>query len=565
MKKLLVSLIIGLFACASFALAYDDVPPDSPYFYAVEYLRMNDVFPEQRLFKPDTLITKSDFIRYLVKLNNPEFKAEGKIKLPFKDTNDNSTYAPYFDEAIKLGILDKRDEKAEPYKKLDLMEALRLLFHSQSIPIPTRYVYSEMPYKDLKNNKAAIPLVMRAMEFDLITPQKLDYVGIYRRISKAEAARMIYKMDLVNLKSPSSDSDATGLDIFDLPLQKIISTYQLIQSNFVDRDKLDSDAIADKAMRAMTETLDDPYSAYLNPKENQAFSDDLDGQIEGIGAYLAVEEETGKITIVSPMKSSPAEKAGILPGDVIKKVDDLDISGLTLYEVVNKIKGPKGTSVSLTLDRNGGAVTVNVIRDVIIIKALEYEVKNDNVMVVRLAEFNSNAASELQEVSEIVSNNPKIKGVILDLRNNPGGLLDAAIKVLGFFLPANSEAVIISYNYFNYTQATAGKGDLSSYPLIVLINKGSASASEIVAGAIKDHGKGKIIGETSFGKGTVQEVNYFLDNSSLKLTVARWLTPKGHDIQKNGITPDIEVIKGTGTMADEQMERALFEIDKMTR
>jgi len=560
MKKIIVSLLASVLLFVTLGIAYDDIPADSPYFYAIEYLRRNDVFPNQKFFKPDTLVTKADFVKYLVKLNSPEFKIGKKVHLPFKDTNDNAWYAPYFDEAVKLGILDKRDEKVEPYKKLGVIEALTLLFHSQSIPIPTRYVISDMPYKDLKNNKAAIPLIMRALEFDLIAPQKPDLVGIYRKVTKAEAARMIYKMDLVNLEGPGKKpSDLGSLDI---RLQKIISAWQLIHSNFVDRDKIDSDQIADKALRAMVEKLDDPYSAYLDPKENQAFSDDLDGQIEGIGAYLEIDEE-GNVTIVSPMRGSPAEKAGVMAGDVIKKVDDTDIAGLTLYETVNKIKGPKGTTVKLTLDRNGSTVTVTVTRDVINIKALDYEVKNDNIMVIKLSEFNSNAAGEFTEVAEITQNNPAIKGVILDLRNNPGGLLDAAVSILGNLLPTGSDAVTIEYNYFNYTQATSGLGELSKYPLVVLINKGSASASEIVAGAIKDYGTGKIIGETSFGKGTVQEVNYFVDNSSLKLTVAKWLTPKGHSIQKNGITPDIEVINGTGTTTDYQMERALSQIERM--
>ncbi len=563
MRKIIVSLLASVLLFVTLGMAYDDVPADSPYFYAVEYLRRNDVFPNQKFFKPDTLVTKADFVKYLVKLNAPKFKADKKVKLPFKDTDNNAWYAPYFDEAVQLGILDKRDEKIEPYKKLGVVEALTLLFHSQSIPIPTRYVYSEMPYKDLKNNKGAIPLVMRALEFELITPQKPDMVGIYRKVTKAEAAKMIYKMDLINLKSPGKSQEG-DISSFDPRLQKIISAWQLINSNFVDREKLDADKMADKAMGGMVETLDDPYSVYLDPKENQAFSDDLDGQIEGIGAYLET-DDAGKVTIVSPMVGSPAEKAGILAGDVIKQVDGADIAGLTLYETVGKIKGPKGTTVKLTLDRNGATVIVTVTRDVINIKALIYEVKNDNVMLIKLSEFNSNAASEFKEVSEIVQNNPAIKGVVLDLRNNPGGFLDAAVSILGNLLPTGSDAVTIAYNYFNYTQGTSGLGELSKYPLVVIINKGSASASEIVAGAIKDYGTGKIIGETSFGKGTVQEVNYFPDNSSLKLTIAKWLTPLGHSIQHNGITPDIQVIKGTGTVNDEQMERALSEIERMIK
>jgi carboxyl-terminal processing protease len=363
----------------------------------------------------------------------------------------------------------------------------------------------------------------------------------------------------------SSSSSGSDISNFDFQLQKIISTWDIIYSGFVNRDEIDKSKLSDAAIEAMVGTLNDPYSVYLNQQENAAFSDDLDGEIEGIGAYIEVSED-GKIIIVSPIKDSPAEQAGIKPGDIIKKVDDKDIAGMNLYEAVNLIKGPVGTTVKLTIERNGATQVIEVVRDKIKISSIEYEVTdNGKAMVIKIAQFGQNTLSEFQDVAEIIQNNPQIKGIIIDVRDDPGGLLDSVVRIMYFLLKPESAIVTIKYNYFSHTQYAIGNGELAGYPMVVLINKGSASASEIMAGALKDLNVATIIGETSFGKGSVQELNYFSDNSGLKLTVAKWFTPLGNSIEKNGITPDITVTNDPNTENDEQMDRALTELNKLMR
>jgi len=561
MKKFLISLLASLFLFTSysFAFEYQDVPYGDPYFYAVDYLRRNDVFKDTKFFKPEIIISKAEFIKYLVLLNSPDFTSKINVKLPYEDTDDKDWYAPYFDEALKLGIISDMDKKIEPYKKLSVIDALKLLFHSQSIPIPKVYK-GFIPYKDISRNKSIAPLIMRALEFDLIQAKSQDSVGIYRLVTRAEAAKMIYKMDLVNLTSPSKQDSSAELDS---QLQKIINSWDLIFGNYVNKDKIDKTKLTGAAIKAMADSLDDPYSAYLDQSENAAFSDDLDGEIEGIGAFIAADDK-GNVTIVSPIVGSPAEKAGILPGDVIFKVDDQEVAGMNLYEVVNMIKGPKGTTVKITVKRDGLIKEIDVIRDVVKIDALKYEtVDGGKVMLIKLYQFSQTAPEEFQSVVEIMQNNPNIKGLIIDVRDNPGGLLDAVDKIMNFLLKPESAVVNIEYNFFSYTQFSSGKGELAGFPMVVLINKGSASASEILAGALKDYDAATLIGETSFGKGSVQEVNYFIDNSSLKLTVAKWLTPLRNTIDKTGITPDIQVTDLPDTSQDEQMDRALTEINKL--
>ncbi len=560
-KAALLAVIISVTWLSASVKAYDDVPHTSEYFYAVEYLRRNDVFKETKLFKPDILISKAEFIKYLVLLNSPKFEPAERITLPFTDTSDNAWYAPYFKEAIRLGILFDQKEKVHPYQKLTILNALELLYHSRGIPIPREHV-GLIPYSDVKRNKRSQAIVMRSIELGIVSPEKPDFFGLYKRVTRAKAAHMIYKMDLVDLRDPGMSVNTTS---FDFGLQKIINTWDLIKSNYVDRDELDDSELSNKAIEALVKTLDDPYSVFFDQAENQNFNDVIDGSFEGIGAFVAVDENENVI-IVSPIQGSPAEKAGVQAGDIIMKVDDFNAEKAPLNEVVNRIKGPKGSVVKLTVLRKGREVVVPVTRGLINVASTEYKViGNDDIMHIKLINFNQAAAEEFREIAEIISNNPKIKGIVLDMRNNPGGLLDSAIKILNLLLPKNSPAVQIQYNYLNLTQRTSGDGILKDYPIVVLVNKGSASASEIVAGALQEVSGAQVIGETTFGKGTVQEVNYFGDDSSLKLTVARWLTPLGNSTNKNGIKPDIKVVQGTAETEDRQLDRAVLELKKLMK
>ncbi len=559
-KRLILSVLISLLLIPSAStFAYDDVHHTSPYYYSVEYLRRNDVFRETRLFRPDILISKAEFIKYLVLLNSPDFKRGQNVNLPFEDTRNNAWYSPYFQEAITLGILDERERKVDPYKKLTKAEALELTFHSKSIPIPRRHV-GPIPYTDVKNNTRNQALVMRAIGLGIVQPERNDYFGLYKRMSRIMAADMIFQMDMIDLRAPNSGSNSNNLPT---QLKKVVNSWDLINSSFYDKDRVDSNVMSEMAIKALVESLNDPYSSFMDAEDNKIFNDDIDGEFEGIGTYIGLNDDK-EVVIISPIKDGPAYEAGIKAGDIVKKVDGVDVSGESLYDVVGRIKGPKGTTVKITVRRGTQTLTISVVRDLIHIKAVEYEViGNDDIMHIQLTSFGQTAVNEFQEVVEIISQNPKIKGVILDMRDNPGGLLDAAVGILNFMLPKGSDAVHIKYNYFSYTQHTSGEGELSEYPMVVLINKGSASASEIVAGALKEYDVATLVGETSYGKGTVQEVNYFGDNSSLKITVAEWLTPDRNSIQDNGVTPNITVIARDSETEDNQLNRAIQEINKL--
>ncbi|MFA5947929.1 MAG: S41 family peptidase [Candidatus Gracilibacteria bacterium] len=315
-----------------------------------------------------------------------------------------------------------------------------------------------------------------------------------------------------------------------------------LNDKYVDKDAIDKNKMVYGAIKGMVDSLGDPYTVYMDPTESKEFEDNLTGVLEGIGAELTVEDHS--LIILSPLKDSPAEKAGILPGDVILKIENEVASDLTLFDAIMKIRGPKGTTVTLTLLRKNSKdpFEVSIVRDSINIDSVSTEKLDNGIVYLRINQFNENTDNEFKKAfSEMVLEPPK--GLIIDLRYNGGGFLDTAVNILSYILPSESKAVEMkkrneSDNEIMYTN---GGSKILETPLVVLINEGSASASEIVAGAVQDLKRGIIMGSQSYGKGTVQEVVTFSDKSVLRMTIAKWFTPNGHDINKIGITPDIAV------------------------
>lgn len=296
--------------------------------------------------------------------------------------------------------------------------------------------------------------------------------------------------------------------------------------------------------------LGDPYSLFLEPKITESFTEELQGKFEGIGAEIAIKKE--RLTIVAPLDDSPAQKAGLKAGDKVLMIDDYDTTGISLEEAVKRIRGPKGTAVTLAVMREENGIEplkIAVTRDEIHFKSVKYEMKAENVGYIKVSHFNEDTTRNFQfAVENILKNNPR--AIILDLRNNAGGYLEKAIDMASFWVDNNviviekfgenySNGVILIDNKRFYKSTLEPK--LKGLKTIVLINKGSASASEIVAGALQDYGLATLVGETSFGKGSVQELEELKNGASVKITIAKWLTPKERMIDKEGIVPDIKV------------------------
>jgi len=335
--------------------------------------------------------------------------------------------------------------------------------------------------------------------------------------------------------------------------------WDLVQSQFIDKP-VDETQMLHGAIRGMMESLGDPHSSYMDPDQYRQQSTSIDGEYEGIGAWVDITGEF--LTIISPMPGSPAEKAGLKSGDKVTGVDGEDMSGQDGNLVLKKILGPAGSEVKLTIQRESEKpFDVTILREKITVPSLETKILNDNIAYIHLYNYGDNTGDELHAaLKEILTENPK--GLIFDLRNNGGGLLTTAIEVVTEFLPEDKVAMYEDFSDGTRKVFKTKRGGLATdIPLVVLINEGTASASEITAGAIQDYGRGKLVGVTSFGKGSVQNwIPLQDDQGAVRITIARWLTPNEKQIAQVGLTPDIEVEITEDDLAanrDPQLEKAI--------
>ena len=323
-------------------------------------------------------------------------------------------------------------------------------------------------------------------------------------------------------------------------------TWNVLNEKFVSASSTKTISNEEKlygAISGMVASFDDPYTVFLTPEEKSKFDESIEGVFEGVGMEVGVRDEV--LTVVSPLKGSPAEKAGIEKGDIIVAIDKKDSLNMKVEEAISLIRGPKGSKVVLTLLKKDAQKTVDieVVRDKIVVPTLETETIKD-VFVIRAYNFGANARAEFKTAIIQFNQSGKNK-LILDLRGNPGGYLDAAVDMVSWFLPAGKVVVSEDFGSAREPEVFRSKGytllDNKKYKMIVLIDEGSASASEIVAGALKEQGVAQLVGKNSFGKGSVQELVDITKDTALKVTIARWLTPNGTSISDGGLKPDVEV------------------------
>lgn len=319
------------------------------------------------------------------------------------------------------------------------------------------------------------------------------------------------------------------------------SAWGTLQGNYIDRDKLDYKKMLYGAISGMVKSLGDPYTVFLPPEDTKIFKEDISGEFQGVGMEIGI--RGGVLTVISPLEGTPAFRAGLLAGDKIIKVNGTSTADMTIDQAVKLIRGPKGTEVTLTVLREGWKEPkdITIIRDKINIPSLKLEIKENNIAYIKIYHFSERARIDFAREAVKILNSGADK-IIVDLRNNPGGFLEIAQNLAGWFLEPDDIVTIEDFGPGKDKKEyrANGNGKFLSYNTVVLINKGSASASEIFAGALRDNRGARLIGERSFGKGSVQELKE-LREGSLKITIARWLTPKGDLIEGKGLEPDIRV------------------------
>ncbi|MDP3731040.1 MAG: S41 family peptidase [bacterium] len=341
------------------------------------------------------------------------------------------------------------------------------------------------------------------------------------------------------------------------------SVLNKLEEKFVDQDKLANKRnLVYGAIQGMVNSAGDPYTVFLEPVESKKFEEQISGSFGGIGIEIGMRNNL--LTVITPVKGTPAEKAGILTGDIIIKIDDKDATTLRIDEAVSQIRGKKGTAVKLSIQRTGLKELKNfsIVRDDIKVPTVDWKLIDGNIAHLQIFGFNRTTETDFNRAAkEILSS--KADRIILDLRNNPGGILDSAVNIASWFLDPNQTVVTERFADGTETALRTNKSaELKKYPIVVLINNGSASASEILAGALRDNRGVKLIGETSFGKGSVQELVEFqteAGKATLKVTIAKWFTPSGVSINDNGIKPDIEIKRTEEDInknLDPQLEKA---------
>lgn len=340
-------------------------------------------------------------------------------------------------------------------------------------------------------------------------------------------------------------------------LSNFTRVLDLVERNYVE--EVDSEKLTDSAIDGMLKTLD-PYSAYLSPERYRELEIGTSGEFGGVGMEVTVEEDV--LTVIAPIEGTPAEKAGIKPRDQILAIEGKSTEGMDVQEAVKLLRGPKGSPVKITIKREGEAAPreVTLVRDKIVVKSVKAELLDNNIGYIRLTQFQDHTAQELRAaIEQLTAQNGKdLSGLVLDLRNNPGGLLSEAIDVVDEFID-NGLIVSVKGRAADQTREyyATKKGSFQTFPLVVIVNEGSASASEVVAEALQDSHRATILGTKTFGKGSVQTIIKLEDGSGLKLTTAKFYAPSGRSINEVGVTPDVTVEITEQDKTDKQLESAI--------
>ena len=553
---------------ASQASAYTDVPANHNFTYEIEYLESLGLLPLNiTKFEPDREMTPLDLYYLLLSYSQTALVDQKDIDLPYLDTDNNTWYAPYIQTAINKGLIKPAifNPSLSPNRKVRKREVIMKTFDTLGIGVNKLFDESYFPFTDLDSNSTSAPYMFRAYQIGVLESNPI-LAKASKKITRGEMAYILYQVYAsetgtdsgvytVDLNYSTSEIDTPAFDIF-------VDVWETIVDSYYFQDEVDEEEMMYSAINGLIETLEDPYTVFTSPFDSNPLVQ-LNTEYEGVG--MSVEMIDNEVVIISPFKGSPAEDAGLEPNDVILEIDGDSVSGLSLDTVVNMIKGQAGTTVKIkTMTVTRGYITYNTV-------TLEY--LEENVAYVNMVSFSEDTANEFLDIAQQIYDKQEeegnVAGIILDLRNNPGGFLDVSIEIAGFFFDEDANVVMLEENNGDKTMYYAeyygveneyeyGSGLLSDFDLVVLVNEGSASASEIVAGALQDHGRAEILGETTFGKGTVQEVFLYNDGSMFKLTISKWLTPKGQDIHHAGLTPD-RVLTNSATV-DWQLDTAIEEI-----
>lgn len=539
----------------TYTAPYENIPAEARNAIGVAR-RVGAITEWGRDAKWDTSATRGEALRII--FNLAQVKANSGMETRFKDIRSKAQ-SQIVKQALNWRLLEPLTPRTFGWSRVITMDEFKVLLENLSARISSPLTVPEVKERPKPDrSRFTVPRQTRTR------------TGRTTRGSRTPR-KVTVKIEMGKVDRGSS----MRTNKRDLPQNDLLETvWGLIKGKFLYQDKIDEEEIAYSLAEQLLKELEDPYTTFLRPRTNRRFQEQIEGSdrsFSGIGAHVRTHAEGG-VEVVTPLPGSPAMQAGVRSGDRIVEVDGVSVIDMSLNDAVDMIRGPKGKPVRLTIEREdvGGKMVITVTRNEIIVKDL-FVTEQDGVSIIRLTSFSRGAMNEFNGVvKEVMASNPL--GIVLDLRNNPGGLLDAAILVSSHFLQEGDLIVKVERRDSKQEhRAVGGERTVpSTLPVAVLVNKGSASASEIVAGALKDHGRAEVIGQTTFGKGTVQEAMEFAARPgqtppAAKLTVAEWLTPDGHKIEGKGVSPTIEVPDSQVGGRDEALLRAISVIKAKAR
>ena len=507
-------------------------------------------------------ITKLDLVKIL--LEKDDFRTRISVDENLRYNDVAAEDAHLVEKMRQLGAISRSniEPNFNPDRKLSLWKALTIIFKYEGVPVK-RFLIEKETFKAKVSNINAdsylAPVIAKAVDMGLIVP-KDSKVNFFAKVSAKDLSQILSRLDSpvgstqlrINLPSSVLQGKQTYRILEDV--------FERLKNDFLEKDKLDDQKLLYGAIDGMVRAVNDPFTSFQKPEQYSEFKKNLSSEFEGIGASLYI-NDNGDLEIISPISNSPAEKAGLLPGDVITHANGINLRGLNIEDSIELIKGPKNTTVRLKIQRANTSLEFSIVRAKIDIPLVTAEVYNNNIAYFKIRSFGSGTAKILENLYNLIGIEPK--GIIIDLRSNPGGYLHQAIAVADLFLEPSKVVVNVSYTNIVEKQLSTTPAKIARVPIVILTNKGTASASEILAAALREHLNAKIIGEKSFGKGTVQELVSYTDSSALKLTIAEWLTPSLKKINKTGILPDIIVeskIQDMQGKNDPVLNRALLEL-----
>lgn len=517
----------------------------------------------------EKLVRRGEFIKML--LTNAGYTptdAELTADSKFTDVEKGTWYVAYGNEAAQLGLVpfDAENTTLQPKGFVSRAEALKMAFHIAGIPTPAYVTADEVKFTDVSADDWFAPYSTKAIELRIFDDGKFFYPE--KKLTENEAEELINTINeytgqnaqevTITVGGTSAIDNIPHADIFSDVWTKVIN--QFYAPGGTD---LTTEDLAYGAIKGLVNTLGDPHTSFESPSEATAIVQTLNGSFVGIGVYISTIDDQTMIT--GFVEDSPAEKAGLMVNDVITGVDGTDVTTKDLESVAELIRGDEGTDVKVTVQRGDTTETVTITRASLTVTYTQDKIMPHGIWYIKFSLFSENTATEIAAaIADLQKQDSTPQGLILDLRYNPGGYLDAAESLLSHFIPEGDPLFKIANNADSLSFASSGPTDLAGIPMVILMNSSSASAAEITASVLQEEGIAKIVGTQSYGKGTTQGLYTYADGSLLKLTIAEWLTPDGNSVNGVGVTPDFVVDRSADDLAsgnDSQLNEAMAVVD----